>query len=119
MIVGVVKDFHFRPLHYPIGPLVMTNNPENIMTLNVRIAPENRTETIKYIRETFMKYRDNREFSYDFFDDLLDQKYQAETRLRNITTAFAILAIIISVMGILGWLSSQLTAVQRKSVYGR
>jgi putative ABC transport system permease protein len=80
----------------------MTNNPENIMTLNVRIAPENRTETIKYIRETFMKYRDNREFSYDFFDDLLDQKYQAETRLRNITTAFAILAIIISVMGILG-----------------
>jgi putative ABC transport system permease protein len=49
-----------------------------------------------------MKYRDNREFSYDFFDDLLDQKYQAETRLRNITTTFAILAIIISVMGILG-----------------
>ena len=102
VIVGIVKDFHFRPLHYPIGPLIMTNNPENIMTLNVRIAPENRTETIKYIRETFMKYRDNREFSYDFFDDLLDQKYQAESRLRNITTAFAILAIIISVMGILG-----------------
>jgi len=102
VIVGVVKDFHFRPLHYPIGPLIMTNNPENIMTLNVRVAPENRTETIKYIRETFMKYRDNREFSYAFFDDLLDQKYQAETRLRNITTAFAILAIIISVMGILG-----------------
>jgi putative ABC transport system permease protein len=102
VIVGVVKDFHFRPLHYPIGPLIMTNNPENIMTLNVRISPEKRTETIRYIRETFMKYRDNREFSYAFFDDLLDQKYQAETRLRNITTAFAMLAIIISVMGILG-----------------
>jgi putative ABC transport system permease protein len=102
VIVGVVKDFHFRPLHYPIGPLIMTNNPENIMTLNVRISPEKRTETIRYIRETFMKYRDNREFSYAFFNDLLDQKYQAETRLRNITTAFAMLAIIISVMGILG-----------------
>ena len=37
-----------------------------------------------------------------FFDDLLNEKYQAETRLKNITVAFALLAIIISVLGILG-----------------
>ncbi len=102
VIVGVVKDFHFRPLRYPIGPLVMTNNPENIMTMNVRIAPENKSGTIKFIHDTFMKYRDKREFSYDFFDDLLNLKYEAEIHLRNITTAFAFLAIVISIMGILG-----------------
>ena len=39
VIVGVVKDFHFRPLRYPIGPLVLTNDPQNIGTMNVRISP--------------------------------------------------------------------------------
>ncbi len=102
VIVGVVKDFHFRPLHHPIGPLVMTNDPQNIMTMNVRIAPGNTSKTIHYIQDTYKKHRDDREFSYRFFDDLLNEKYQAETRLRNITIAFALLATVISVMGILG-----------------
>ena len=102
VIVGVVKDFHFRPLHYPIGPLVLTNNPEGIMTMNVKITPGNRAETLKYIRDTYQKYRDQRGFSYSFFEDLLDEKYQDETRFKNITVAFSILSIVISVLGILG-----------------
>jgi putative ABC transport system permease protein len=102
IIVGVVKDFHFRPLHYPIGPLIMTNDPENIMTMNIRIAPGNTTEALNYIHDTYRKNRDNRDFSFNFFEDLLNEKYQAETRLKNITVAFALLAIVISVLGILG-----------------
>jgi putative ABC transport system permease protein len=102
IIVGVVKDFHFRPLHYPIGPMVMISDPENIMTMNIRIAPGNTTETLNYIRDTYRKKRDNRDFSFNFFEDLLNEKYQAETRLKNITVAFALLAIVISILGILG-----------------
>jgi putative ABC transport system permease protein len=102
VIVGVVKDFHFRSFHFPIEPLIMTNNPEVIMTMNVRIAPGNTTETLNYIRDVYKRNRDDREFSYKFFDDMIDEKYQAETRLKNITISFGILAIIISVLGILG-----------------
>jgi putative ABC transport system permease protein len=102
VIVGVVKDFHFRSLHYPIEPLVMSNNPEEIETMNVRIASGNSSKTLNYISDTYKKNRDNREFSYTFFDDLLNKVYQPETRLKNITIAFALLAIIISVLGILG-----------------
>jgi len=102
VIVGVVKDFHFRPLHYPIGPLVLTNNPENIMTMNVKIASGSRAETLRYIRDIYQKHREQRGFSYSFFEDLLNEKYQDETRLKNITIAFSILAIVISVLGILG-----------------
>ena len=70
--------------------------------MNVKITPGNISETLNYIRDTYKKHRDDREFSYRFFDDLLNEKYQAETRLKNITIAFAFLAIIISVLGILG-----------------
>jgi putative ABC transport system permease protein len=102
VIVGVVKDFNFRSLHYAIEPIVLSNNPEAINTMNVRIAPGNTSETLTHIRDTYKKYRDDREFSYRFFEDIRNEKYQPETRLRNITIAFALLAIIISVLGIFG-----------------
>jgi putative ABC transport system permease protein len=102
VIVGVVKDFHFRPLHYPIGPLIITYDPQNIMTMNVRISDKNRAETLKFIRDTYQKHRNSRGFSYSYFDDLMAQKYQDEVRLRNLTLIFSVLAIIISMLGILG-----------------
>ena len=67
VIVGVVKDFNFRSLHYAIEPLIMSNNPEAIKTMNVRIAPGNTSETLNYIRDTYKKHRDDREFSYPVF----------------------------------------------------
>ena len=100
VIVGVVKDFHFRSLYHSIEPLVMSNNPETISTMNVRIASERTSETLNYIHDTYKKYRENREFFYTFFDDMLNQIYQPETRLKNITIAFTLLAIVISVLGI-------------------
>lgn len=102
VIVGVVKDFNFRPLHHPIGPVMLLNDPQNIQTMNVKISPTNRAETLKYIRDVYRKHRDQRDFSYSFFDDLINEKYQEEQRLKNLTIAFSILAIVISVLGILG-----------------
>jgi len=102
VIVGVVKDFHFRPLHHSIGPLILTCDPQNIMTMNVRIADKNQAETLKFIRDVYQKHRKSRGFSYSYFDDLLAQKYQDEVRLRNLTLIFSVLAIIIAMLGILG-----------------
>ena len=64
--------------------------------------PINRSETLKYIRDVYRKHREDRGFSYSFFDDLLDEKYRDETQLKNLTFAFSLLAIVISVLGILG-----------------
>ena len=102
VIVGVVKDFNFRPLQYAIGPLILTNDPQNIMTMNIRISDKNKGETLKFIRDTYRKNRDSRSFSYSYFDELMSEKYQDEIRLRNLTLVFSFLAIIISMLGILG-----------------
>jgi putative ABC transport system permease protein len=102
VIVGVVKDFHFRSLYFPIEPLILSYNPEEINTMNVRIAKGNTKESLAYIRETYKKYLNGAEFSYKFFDDLLSETYKDETQLRNLILSFALLAILISVLGILG-----------------
>lgn len=102
VITGVVKDFHVRPLHYPIEPVIMINNPEAIVYMNIQISPENRAQALQFIRETNKKFRSDRELNYSFFDDLIAEKYLEETRLKNQTLAFALLAICISILGILG-----------------
>ena len=102
VIVGVIKDFNIQPLNFPVGPVIINNNPEAITTMSVRIAPDNRTETLNFIRETYKKHRDGRDLSYQYFDDIIDQKYQADIRLKNMIIAFAILSIVISILGILG-----------------
>lgn len=80
----------------------MSNNPQEIQTMNVRISSENSSETLNYIQDIYKKHREGREFSYTFFEDILKKNYLAEDRLRNITLSFALLAIVISVLGILG-----------------
>ena len=111
VIAGVVKDFHYRPLNYPIEPVMIMNDPENIMTMNVTISPHNRQTTLEYIRKVYKKYRDGREMSYMFFEDMIKDKYKAETRLRNITLGLGLTALIISLLGISGMV---LFSVNRK-----
>ncbi len=109
VIVGVVRDFHFRPLHHAIGPLLLTNDPQNMGTMNIKIASANRAETLRYIRDVYRTSRNQRDFSYSFFGDLLDAKYRDEQQLKNVTVLFCSLAVVISVLGILGmaWFSIQ------------
>jgi len=102
LIVGVVKDFHFRPLHHPVGPLFMTHCMECVGVMNVRISSNNIPSTLEFVRNTYIKHRENRNFSYRFFEDMLSQVYQPDTRMRNICVPFSLLAVVIAALGILG-----------------
>jgi putative ABC transport system permease protein len=102
VIIGVVKDFNYRSLHNKIGPLVLQNNPETIQTLNIKISPVNRAATLNFIRDVYKKHRNDRGFSYSYFEDELEKVYRAEDRLGNLILIFGLIAISIAVMGILG-----------------
>jgi len=101
-IIGVAKDFHVKSLHHQIEPVLILNNPEAIMSLSIKISNHNKAETIRFIQQTWAKFRGNRGFSYTWFDDQLAAKYQYESRLGKIILYFAILAMIIALMGVLG-----------------
>lgn len=101
-IIGVVKDFHARSLHHKIEPLLIHYSPESIISMSIKIADENRSETIRFIEDKWIKFRGNRGFSYTFFEDQLALKYQYENQLVRIVLYFSILAIIIALLGVLG-----------------
>lgn len=101
-IIGVVKDFHIKSLHHQIEPLLIHNNPEAIISLSIKISEHNKAETICFIQDTWAKFRGNRGFSYTYFEDQLASKYQYENQLGKIILYFALLAVLIALMGILG-----------------
>jgi putative ABC transport system permease protein len=54
-IIGVVKDFNFKPLHTEIKPLILTPKAWPYTYLIVRIPSENYTSAIAYLGEVWMR----------------------------------------------------------------
>ncbi|MCL2072300.1 MAG: ABC transporter permease [Marinilabiliaceae bacterium] len=104
-ICGIVKNFHFRPLHEPLAPLVMFYSPETIEKVHVKIVPGSETETLNYLKTTYERMRPDHVFDYQFFENILDNNYRVEKNVGNIFILFSLLSILISILGILGMLT--------------
>jgi putative ABC transport system permease protein len=115
-VIGVVKDFHIESLHREIGPLLITNNPEWLNTLSIRIAQANIPKTMGFLSERWMQHNPLRPFRYFFLDDSFDVQYRADERLSKIFSYFSILAIFIACLGLFGLASY--TAEQRTKEIG-
>lgn len=101
-IIGVVKDFHFKSLQEEIKPLSMRIEPGGYNLVSVNVAGKNLPATIAAIENKWKTVVPNRPFSYYFLDEFFDRQYRAEIRFGNLFLYFAILAIFISCLGLLG-----------------
>ncbi|KPL16028.1 MAG: hypothetical protein AMS26_06185 [Bacteroides sp. SM23_62] len=102
-VIGVVKDFHFAPVHQEIGPLIFDMHPYlGYDYLLVRFRTGNLPGLISDIRKAWEKIDPNEPFEYHFMDDVFGQVYRAEQRMGSMLLYFAILAIVIACMGLFG-----------------
>ncbi|AXY74878.1 ABC transporter permease [Paraflavitalea soli] len=101
-IIGVIKDFHFRSLQQDIKPLTMRIEPGGCNLASVKIAAGNVPATLAAIESKWKSTMPNRPYSYQFLDDLFDRQYRAEERFGKLFLNFAVLAIFISCLGLLG-----------------
>jgi putative ABC transport system permease protein len=117
-IIGVVKNFHSRPLHNTIEPLVLTLAQQNWGPSNVflRISPENISQTLDDLAKIWKKFAPNYPFDFLFLDEDFEQLYSTDQRTGTIFKYFAILAIFISCLGIFGL--AAFTAEQRTKEIG-
>jgi putative ABC transport system permease protein len=108
VVIGVLKDFHYAPLHNPIGPFMLdvadTETQHDFFDryLAVRIAPANYQGTIQFLQQTWSEFLPNRPFEYFFLDDELDKLYRAEENLGKIAGTFSAFAIFVASIGLLG-----------------
>lgn len=115
-IVGVVKDFHTASLHWHINPLcidLMTD--QEGFTVSAKVRTADLPHTIAGIEAIWKKVLPGHPFSYDFADEEFNQQYEPEEQFGKLFLNFAMLAILISCMGLLG-LASYTTLRRTKEI---
>ncbi len=115
MIVGVVRDFHFRSLQEAIKPLTIRIEPGAGDLLCVKLDGHRVPATMAAIQEKWKHMLPTRPFTYFFLDELFDKQYRAEDRFGRLFLNFAILAIFICCLGLMG-LASYSTLQRTKEI---
>jgi putative ABC transport system permease protein len=100
-IVGVVKDFNFKPVQQAIEPLIMPFNRLGGFTV-VRTLPGNTNATIQALATISQELNPAYPFKFDFLDQDLANLYKGEQQMGNIFNLFALLGIFISCLGLYG-----------------
>ena len=100
-IIGVVKDFNFKPVYRPIEPLVIRNRAFGDFLI-VRTSAGAMQKTVASVQSCFQRVYGNNPFSYGFVDQDLDHLYIAETRMGSLFNVFSVLSIVISCLGLFG-----------------
>ncbi|TVQ18072.1 MAG: FtsX-like permease family protein [Bacteroidetes bacterium] len=99
-VIGVVQDYNFLSMHHVIEPLMLVYRTDVIRQVSLRISAENMEQTLTFIRERFEAIEPDFYFDPVFIDDAFAAMYRKEERTNQLVTAAALLAIIISFMGL-------------------
>jgi putative ABC transport system permease protein len=100
-VVGVVKDFNQKSLYDPIGPELFFYRP-NRNHIQLKLDGKDMPATIAAIQQTWRNNLPELPFEYSFLDQGFDKKYAADQRRGKLFTAFSVLTVMITCLGLLG-----------------
>jgi putative ABC transport system permease protein len=116
IIIGVVKDFHFRSLHRKIEPLILGIAPGWHTDMYVKMQGQDLPATLAHIQKTLGTFASDFPFEFNFLDENIDSLYKTEMRLGLLIKYGASIAIFIACLGLFGLAS--FTAEQRTKEIG-
>jgi predicted permease len=102
IIVGVVKDFNYKPAQTAIEPMILAFNKWNGGIVLVRTQPGKTEATIQALEKISKQLNPSFPFSYGFIDQDINNLYKGEQQMGSLFNVFAIIAIFISCMGLYG-----------------
>jgi putative ABC transport system permease protein len=116
-VIGIVKDFPYRSMHQPIEPLILNPRVHFMDRIAyVKLPVGKFQEKIQSIEKTWKEIFPNIGFDYWFVSDEFNRMYLAESRVSSLAKSFAILAILITALGVFGLASY--TAEQKTKEVG-
>jgi putative ABC transport system permease protein len=102
-IVGVVKDFHFNSMLMPIEPMIISHiDKMPYGYCLIRIDGERTQDALNGIEAIHKKLNPDFPFTYQFAEAEFENLYKTESLVKSLSIIFAILAITISCLGLLG-----------------
>ncbi len=102
-IVGIAKDFNFNSLHHKIETMFLFNMTNwGFNNMSVKINGNKSRESLDFIQSVWQKNCPDVPFDYQFLDEHFQEIYRADSQISTIIGTLAILAIVISCLGLFG-----------------
>ncbi len=103
IIVGVLKNFHFKGADQAIEPMAFALAPIGYLRcILVRLTPGNIPESLKAVEKTWKEVVPEYPLAYTFIDQDYDNLFKAQVRITSLLKYFTILALIIACLGLYG-----------------
>ncbi|MGF2411031.1 ABC transporter permease [Ferruginibacter sp.] len=102
-VIGVIPDFHLYSMYQKTEPLtICMNNKAFISYALIRVHTQNPTAAMDVIKNAYAQVEPGVEFRGSFVTENIDRWYTNEKRLSNMFSIAAIVAIVLSCMGLFG-----------------
>jgi putative ABC transport system permease protein len=111
-VIGLVKDFNYRPLYDPVKPLVIRRGGGKML---IKFKSDDISGTIAKLTDEWQAQFGGFPFRYSFMDDNFAALYEKESKFSSTIQAFSVLAVLIACLGLLG-LSSHATESRKKEI---
>ena len=103
VVIGVVKNFNFRPLKEEVRPQMFHQFSDyNPVKFFIRIKPGNPSRTLASIEKAWKAVVPDLPFKYSFLDEDLDRFYRAEARWSSIIGWAGGISIFLACLGLFG-----------------
>lgn len=114
-ILGVLKDFNFKSLKDRITPILLSSGRFKGNILFLRARGGGIQEAIAGVEKQYNQYAGGIPFSYHFLNKQLAGRYESDLRTGQLFDLFAVIAIFISCLGLLG-LAAYTVRVRNKEI---
>jgi putative ABC transport system permease protein len=101
-VVGVLKNFHYAPLNHPIRKFFFRMNPSHYAYANLQVTSTDAYTMFTQLESTWKQFPTTKKFIGKYFEDELNDAYQTYQVLLKVVGFLGLLAITISLLGMLG-----------------
>ena len=102
-VVGICDNVVYSSLYNENQPVMFVKMPYTMNKINIRVRKgTNMFHAMNEIRRTLDQYDPGYPFEVRFYDQIMDATYQKEIKFSKQITLFSSLAVLISIMGVLG-----------------
>ncbi|MFU8813563.1 MAG: ABC transporter permease [Balneolaceae bacterium] len=107
-VVGVTENFHFAHLGYELEPLIMDlpltprHRTVNIDYVKVRLGTGDPAPALAHMKQAWDEMDRTHPFEFFFLDEKINEMYASERQFSSVMAVFALLAMFIGCIGLLG-----------------
>ena len=102
VIAGVAKDFHFQNMRTVIHPLVIHYSKDWRGKMYVRTTGKDASKALAAVDKIWSRYNAGYDPDYVFLDSEFNDLYRTDRHVGQLFDCFAVLAILISCLGLFG-----------------